>query len=468
MRFFVIATLLLLAHTVSAQVVITEVMYDPEGSDAGYEWVEIENRGSAPVVIGEGKSGWKFFEDGTHHALVSVRGETTLGAGGIGIIADNADNFFETNPSFNGTLFDSSFSLKNTGETIALKNSDGVEESSVSYDPTLGAQGDGNSLQEKGGVWVSASPTPGMRASGGAGVPPSQEKVTGGGGGSSSPSVPRGNSTLSLRAKSTVAIVGAPFTFEPRAGGSEEEAYYQWSFGDGATSMIWGAHPISHTYYYPGTYTVFLEAPNLNLSAKLSVRAVAPEVFLITQGDRVHSSVTIENRGSEELDMEKWQLLSEGNIFILPKLVVASKQSVRLPSEVTRLATPEGGYVELRFPSGARVPVVENTPIVQEVASSTVVSVSNVSIKEASVHAFPAQVAPLIPVTPLVEENAPEEPSSVQVATLLAGKEDHLWQWYTGAALIALFALLGLRFVRSRHTLADEYEIVEDDERAGK
>lgn len=462
MRFFIVVTLLLLGHTVSAQVSITEVMYDPEGSDAGYEWVEIENRGSAPVVIGEGKSGWKFFEDGTHHALVSVRGETTLGVGAIGIIADNADNFLETNPSFNGTLFDSSFSLKNTGETIVLKNSDGVEESSILYDPMLGAQGDGNSLQEKDGVWVSASPTPGTRASGGTGVPSPQENVTGGGG-SPSPSVPRGIPTLSLRAKSTVAIVGAPLTFEPRAGGSEEEAYYQWSFGDGATSMMWGAHPISHTYYYPGTYTVFLEAPNLNLSTKLSVRAVAPEVSLITQGDRVHSSVTIENRGSEELDMEKWQLLSEGRTFLLPKIVVASKQSVRLPSEITQLATPEGGYLELRFPSGVRVPVVENIPIVQEVASSTAVSFSNVSVKKASVHALPAQVVPLIPATPLIEEDAPREPS-VQAATLLSGEEGHLWQWYTGAAFIALFALLGLRFVRSRQTPADEYEIIEDND----
>lgn len=464
MRFFVVVTLLLLAHTVSAQVVITEVMYDPEGADTGYEWIEIENRGNASVAIEEGKSGWKFFEDGTHHTLVRVRGETTLGVGAIGIIADNADNFLATNPSFNGTLFDSSFSLKNTGETLVLKNSDGVEESSVLYEPTHGAQGDGNSLQEKGGVWVAASPTPGMRASGGNGVPLPQENVTGGGGGgSSSPSIPRGIPTLSLRAKSTVAIVGAPFTFEPRVRGSEEGEYYQWSFGDGATSMIWGAQPISHTYYYPGTYTVFLEAPNLNLSTKLSVRAVVPEVSLTTQGDRVHSSVTIENRGSEELDMEKWQLLSGGSTFIFPKLVVAPKQSVRLPSEVTRLTTPEGGYVELRFPSGVRVPVVENTPIMQEVASSTVVSFSNISVKKASVYA-PAQVAPLIPVAPLVEEDAPEASPSVQTATLLAGEEDHLWQWYTGAAFIALFALLGLRFVRSRQTPADEYEIIEDND----
>lgn len=464
MRFFIVVTLLLLAHTVSAQVVITEVMYDPEGADTGYEWVEIENRGSASVVIEEGKSGWKFFEDGTHHTLVRVRGETTLGAGAIGIIADNADNFLATNPSFNGALFDSSFSLKNTGETIVLKNSDGVEESSVLYEPTLGAQGDGNSLQEKGGVWVATSPTPGTRASGGASVPSPQENVAGGGGSSSSPSVSRGIPTLSLRAKNTVAIVGAPFTFEPRVGGSEEGEYYQWSFGDGSTSATWGSQSVSHTYYYPGTYTVFLEALNLNLSAKLSVRAVAPEVTLTTQGDRVHSSVMIENRGSEELDMEKWQLLSGGGIFVLPKLVIASKQSVRLPSEITRLATPEGGYVELRFPSGLRVPLVENSPIVQEVASSTAVSFSNVSVKKASVHALPVQVAPLIPVAPLVEEDAPEASPSVQTATLLAGEEDHLWQWYTGAAFIALFALLGLRFVRSRQTPADEYEIIEDND----
>ena len=35
----------------SAQVVINEVMYNPQGSDSGREWVELYNQGSSDVTL---------------------------------------------------------------------------------------------------------------------------------------------------------------------------------------------------------------------------------------------------------------------------------------------------------------------------------------------------------------------------------------------------------------------------------
>lgn len=466
MRILFVSILLFSAIITHAQVVITEVMYDPEGADAGHEWIEIENRGSEPVTIEDAKSGWKLYEDGTNHTLMSVRGGTVLGAGSFAVIADNADNFLANNPLFDGILFDSSFSLKNTGELVALKNSSGEEESSLAYDPMLGGNGDGNSLQENNNVWIAAVPTPGIGVSSSSpNSSPQESSSSRSGGGDASTSTTHDTPTLSLRTQGTVAIVGAPYVFEPRVGGGVQEAYFRWSFGDGSTSATWGSQSVSHTYYYPGTYTVFLEAPELDLSTKLSVRVVSPSIAVMAHGDTTRSFITIENRGNEEISLENWQLLANGGTFTLPKIVIASKQSVQLPSEVTRLITPEGVYAELRFPSGARVTtiVAEETSPRESVAISPMKSSANISPVEKISSPQSRTEKPLLPSDTSYEEGTSTFDLTSQEASLVAGDKDHAWQWYTGAALIALFALLGLRFVRARQTPADEYEIIEDE-----
>src|SRR4051812_27298350 len=103
--------LLAFARKALAQVVINEVMYDLPGTDTGREWIEVYNGGSSSVDL----SGWKLFEASTTHALTNVSGGTTLSAGGYAIIADDASKFLIDWPSFAGTLFDSVFSLSNTG-----------------------------------------------------------------------------------------------------------------------------------------------------------------------------------------------------------------------------------------------------------------------------------------------------------------------------------------------------------------
>src|SRR3989344_4319339 len=50
--------LLALPASVAASVQITELMYDLEGADNGFEWVEITNTGSTAVDVGK----WRLFE----------------------------------------------------------------------------------------------------------------------------------------------------------------------------------------------------------------------------------------------------------------------------------------------------------------------------------------------------------------------------------------------------------------------
>lgn len=157
----------------AAEIIITEIMYSPKGSDAGREWIEIFNNDDFKADL----TGWKFFENGTNHNLRLVRGSNTLNAFGYAIITSDAGKFLTDYPNYQGALFESSFSLNNTGETIAIKSGD-LEIDKIIYRAESGANGNGNSLQriigltgqigqvgnstgQIGQEWQEAEPTPG-------------------------------------------------------------------------------------------------------------------------------------------------------------------------------------------------------------------------------------------------------------------------------------------------------------------
>src|ERR1700739_3434041 len=83
----------------SAQVIIDEIMYNPQGSDTGREWVELYNEGGSDVtmVAGSGKGSWRI-SDGPNHPLThpasgTGRGSLTIPAGGYLVIASDPNDF---------------------------------------------------------------------------------------------------------------------------------------------------------------------------------------------------------------------------------------------------------------------------------------------------------------------------------------------------------------------------------------
>ena len=139
-------------------VVINEIMYNPLGSDEGREWIEIFNSGDSLVDL----TNWKFYENQTNHTLTAIQGSMILAAGDYAVIVNSSDKnkFLIDYPNYNGTLLKSSFSLNNSGESIAIKNGDLLIDE-VSYSSSLGADGDGNSLQKINNKWLAGLPTPG-------------------------------------------------------------------------------------------------------------------------------------------------------------------------------------------------------------------------------------------------------------------------------------------------------------------
>jgi len=133
-----------------SSIIINEIYYDALGSDSKKEWIEIINTSSETVNI----EGWKFFEGGVNHGLKIYAGDLEVLSGQYVIIADNPGVFLDENPEYGGTLIDSSFSLSNSGEVLALKNGEGDIVYEVNYSSYTEEGISGHSLEYRGdGSW---------------------------------------------------------------------------------------------------------------------------------------------------------------------------------------------------------------------------------------------------------------------------------------------------------------------------
>jgi hypothetical protein len=137
-----IAILVLMSVPVVSGINITEVMYDLPGSDKGLEWVVVCN----PDNISVNLTGWRLYEQESKHRLKLVQGNMTIPANGYVVIVDKPAIWLEAHPEYKGTVIDSAFSLKNTGEYIAIMNDTHDIVCNVSYTPELGANGNGFTL----------------------------------------------------------------------------------------------------------------------------------------------------------------------------------------------------------------------------------------------------------------------------------------------------------------------------------
>lgn len=127
----------------ASSLTITEVMYNPSGSDTGREWIEVKNISTTTVALAG--SNWRF-NDGSSH-MISATGEAgELAPNEYAIIADDPIKFKSEYPNFTGVIYDSSFSLKNSDNKVSFINN-GNEDCSVNYLIAWGANDDGKSLE---------------------------------------------------------------------------------------------------------------------------------------------------------------------------------------------------------------------------------------------------------------------------------------------------------------------------------
>lgn len=360
-RLFVSGILLfLIPYSASASVSITEVMYDAEGADTKHEWIEVWNDGAATDF-----SDWKLFEGGTNHKLSIFAGSATVPSGGYAVIADDATTFLADYPNFSGIVFDTALSgglTNGSGETLVLRNTSAVDIDTLTYDPTLGAAGDGKSLQKVGSSWQASTPTPG--ASNGSApesepvIPPTEDSPAVNQSTVIEPSIGGSGPVPQIRAfagDDRTVTAGASVVFSGLAVGLKGEpipnARYVWSFGNGDTRE---GKSILYAYPYPGRYVVTLDASSELWSAsdRIVITAIAAQVSVISATSEY---IEIENSSGVELDIGLWQLSSLGKTFTFPQhTVILPKSKVRINVVATGLSVSRVQDVTLLYPNGVR------------------------------------------------------------------------------------------------------------------
>ncbi len=313
---------------------ITEIMYDTPSTDTGREWIEVFNDGVSDVDVVR----FKLLENNVNHTITAPTTYTNplsaLAPGAYAIVADNAVKFMEDWPDFSGLLFDSAFSLTNTGETLKLVDSAGNTVDTREYSGELGAKGDGMSLQIHEGVFIPAQPTPGAtNATIAEGVTPEPAVGTVEDNGVSSHSeqvdivVVKEKPTVSVTAgRERIGTIHAPFLFK----GTQEDnsltgkITFLWNFGDGNVGK---GRTVLHSYKHPGTYNVVLNAISGRERAvsRTEVGVVEPSVSFSV----ATSTIDIGNTGPFELNLGGFIINGLTKAYVFPKdTIISPKQTI--------------------------------------------------------------------------------------------------------------------------------------------
>ena len=465
-----------------AQVVITEIMYDPKGTDAsaGGEWIEVQNTGSIATDLTQ----WLFFENDTNHGIMAD-GASSTQPGEYAVISRDLVAFKNYFNSFSGLLFKASFSL-NEGENLATKsNKDDpvTSTNSITYTSEWGAKNDGNSLQKSQTGWIAASPTPGGANNG---MPLSQinsatnEAVTSTELSHTNINIPTPVQTITVDAgiSKQTAIVGADLVFKAVAHGLQGDvipnARFMWSFGDGSTKE---GSSVPYAYRYPGEYIVMLEGSSDGYSAsdKIIVTVVSAQIFINEIGPPDDFFVSIKNDAKQEINIGGWTLRSGNMHFLIPaNTFIVSGKTTRFGPQITKFSPSTD--VVLLYPNGNSASMYKE-PAILVTESTKIIPVPFQDTSKNKEHAAPVLN------TDDKKSTQKEKNKFISTEELQAAvasppnvKEGGLMKWIF--ALMGLIALsLGSLFFISRiHKTkdpqgvltADEFTIIEEGEEKEK
>jgi hypothetical protein len=429
--FFVFAVLCL--HSVpvyaSSGLVITEIMYDPSGSDTNREWVEVYNSGAGDIDL----AGHFLLTDGltsAHHSLVP-QGSSVIPAGGYAVIVQDPTGFRGDYPNYSGLMFDSSWTGLTTtaGKTIVVIDPQSAVLDSVNYDPTVGGNNTGDSLQKNAsGSLVAAVPTPGAgtasvtvndTTSGSTIVTTNSMIATTGGiiaGGTptvvKAPIAPRMRAELKVPA---TAVTGIPVTISVKVYGTSDElrsvGVTHFALGDGTAHDGRAVESFQYLYPYPGTYVIMLEyrgnpytkEPEVSSRATIVVSDPVVTISRVT----IDGSIELSNPDDSEADLSGWLLAPKDTPFSLSSFHIPSGtillpgKKILLSHGMTGFSAADATNAALFLPAG----VLASTP---PAPAQLVVPVVPPSAPEIEAVNYLAPPRPIEPVSISAEKSTPE------------------------------------------------------------
>jgi hypothetical protein len=130
------------AFRAGGRIVINEVMINPSAvSDANGEYVELYNSGTTAVDI----AGWTIKDDGTDSFTIPTGSPVLVAAGGVFLLAAQADS--SLNGGFTPNLTWTNFFLSNGGDEVVLLDAASVEQDRLAYTATPFTDSVGESVE---------------------------------------------------------------------------------------------------------------------------------------------------------------------------------------------------------------------------------------------------------------------------------------------------------------------------------
>lgn len=356
---------LLIPFLASAQVRISEIMYDPAGSDAKREWVEVFNAGAATVDLGT----YFFLENKVFHKLVAQAG-SMLPSGAYAIIVDSVAEVLADYPGYAGLVFDSAFSLNNTGEPLVMADAQKVTTDSFSYTADMGAAGDGNSLQITDGKVVTASPTFGIANKIESEIPEDEDNIatstsettsgtSGSSGGTSSHEQQVAATTYTPTAefklgagRARTVLINTPIEFEAQVSKQDVKPKLAWNFGDLETDT---GRAVKHIYEHPGTYQVVLEGKTAEHTAVSRTEVLVYEPDLTFE--QATGTLSISNRLKKEVNIGGFVLRFLSGLKIVPENTL-----IKGGDSITVTRRPDEILESVEYPNGKTYLVLESRP----------------------------------------------------------------------------------------------------------
>ena len=136
----------------SSTLLISEVLYDPLGTEPNEEWVEVFNNTASPMELTD----WTISDNKSTDVISPT---VAIPAGGCMVIAASSEDFYANYPGFAGAIVfvaDGKIGngLGNTGDRLILKDSEGAVIDQMSYgtdttvfDPSCPDVPEGHSLE---------------------------------------------------------------------------------------------------------------------------------------------------------------------------------------------------------------------------------------------------------------------------------------------------------------------------------
>lgn len=398
---------------------ISEIQFDPAGSDTDREWIEIFNDSNSIIDL----TTYKFFENNTNHGIDILSGDKNVSSGEYVVLVQDLNKWKADYPAFSGKIFKSSFSLSNSGESLSLKDKDGNMVNTVNYNPVSTGAGNGLTINlNSDGSYAKGAATPGTgnlvvgtgttdtgntnnnsTTTTATSTQTTSTTTTSGtqdAGGFSTPIYyyrsyyPESQKIYVYAGENQLGVSGADIFFNGKAvtgdNRSADSPSFFWAFGDGETAEGASVH---HAYKFPGEYVVNLEgySNGAKNEDRIYVKITDPSLSISLNQVSGEKVVQISNQSKDQVDIGGYYVKSSGGEFekvslIGKRLTILPHKTTTLSQDLLKFATGTT-FVSLAYNSGKVISEFNfvslkatktNSPIIKNVFATTT---ANVSIK---------------------------------------------------------------------------------------